>query len=45
MVYLGPTIQSEFERFELVKQCKWVDEAIMGPWILDESKPCVSQSS
>lgn len=34
----GPTIQSEFERFELVKACKWVDEVVEGPWIIDESK-------
>lgn len=35
--YVGPTISSEKERYEMVRQCKWVDEVYEGaPWNLTE---------
>ena len=34
---LGPTISSEQERIEMVKQCKWVDEVLpKAPWVITE---------
>ena len=35
MFYSGPTISTEWERIEMTKQCKWVDEVIPhAPWII-----------
>lgn len=36
---VGPTISSEMERYEMVRQCKWVDEVYEGaPWNLTEGR-------
>lgn len=36
--YVGSCINSEKERVELVRACKWVDEVFEGaPWVIDES--------
>jgi len=31
----GKIVQNEFERTEIVKHCKWVDDVICpGPWVI-----------
>jgi choline-phosphate cytidylyltransferase len=33
----GSTIMSEFERMEIIKHCKWVDEVICPcPWLITD---------
>eukprot|EP00835_Amoeboradix_gromovi_P002100 NODE_111_length_19413_cov_0.323703.p8 type:complete len:174 gc:universal NODE_111_length_19413_cov_0.323703:2068-1547(-) len=32
----GKTVMSEAERFEAIRHCKWVDEVVIGPWVIND---------
>ena len=32
----GKTVMNEAERFEAVRHCKWVDETVIGPWVIND---------
>ena len=32
----GKTVMTEVERLESVRHCKWVDEVVLGPWVIND---------